>query len=177
MDDPLQELANDLPVAQQLEFLKACRDAGLGRDDIDFAKLLKVLQLHKAYYEKIPAQIVAAHRDILKETKAVRDETKALADQTATAAAGIARQCAAVTKALDGLDSQAIADRIQVRLDREVYDGILKGLRGITEAGTTAARSVHLWQRASLAGIWFSALILTGILWGAVAAWFYYHRP
>ena len=176
MHDPFQELASDLPAAQQLEFLKACRDAGLGRDDIEFVKLLKVLQLHKAYYEKIPAQIVAAHRDILKETKAVRDETKALADATAAAASSTAKQCTAIKAALAEVDGQAIANRIQLRLDTELQDGLLKGLQGITEAGTTAARSVHLWQRASLAGIWFAALMITGVLWGAVAVWFYFHR-
>ena len=177
MDDAYKVFTQGLPASQRAEFLNAVREAGIHPQDAELIKFLKALQLYKAFYEQIPSQIVEAHRDILEETKTVRNQTKVLADQTAAAAASVATQCAAVTKALAGVDGQAIANRVQTRLDKEVYQATLKGLQGIVDKANAAERSVHRWQRASLAGIWFSAFILTGLLWGAFAAWFYFHHP
>jgi hypothetical protein len=52
-----KDLAEGLPDGQKAEFYKTLHEAGISPKDEELVRLLRALQLYKAYYESIPATI------------------------------------------------------------------------------------------------------------------------
>src|SRR5438046_2951624 len=59
-----KDLADDLPDRHQAEFFRNLHEAGISPNDVELARLLRALQLYKAYYESIPAAVRAAAAEI-----------------------------------------------------------------------------------------------------------------
>ena len=60
-------LSEGLSEEQRLEWFKTLHETGITADDAELARLLRVLQLHKGFYEEIPARVREAlkHADTL----------------------------------------------------------------------------------------------------------------
>ncbi len=54
---PYEKLAEGLPADQKAEYFKTLHEIGISPEDIELARLLKALQLYKAYYESIPKAV------------------------------------------------------------------------------------------------------------------------
>jgi len=54
------DLVADLPDHHKAEFFQNLHEAGISPNDIELARLLRILQLYKAYYESIPAAVQLA---------------------------------------------------------------------------------------------------------------------
>jgi hypothetical protein len=61
---PFDNVAADLPDNNRAEFYRILHETGISPNDIELARLLKALQLYKAYYESIPAAVRAAAGEI-----------------------------------------------------------------------------------------------------------------
>jgi hypothetical protein len=61
---PFTELAADLPDNHRAEFFRILHEAGIGPEDSELARLLRALQLYKAYYESIPFAVNKAAKKI-----------------------------------------------------------------------------------------------------------------
>ena len=48
-------LVQGLSLEQRLEFFRVLHTAGVTRQDVELAQLLRALQLYKAFYDEIPA--------------------------------------------------------------------------------------------------------------------------
>ena len=59
-----KDLAADLPDQHRAEFFRNLHEAGISPNDVELARLLRALQLYKAYYESIPAAVRAAAAEI-----------------------------------------------------------------------------------------------------------------
>ena len=55
-----KDLAAGLPDDQKAEFFRTLHEAGISPNDVELARLLRALQLYKAYYESIPAAVQEA---------------------------------------------------------------------------------------------------------------------
>jgi len=55
-----KDVAEGLPDGQKAEFYKTLHEAGISPKDEELARLLRALQLYKAYYESIPAAVKEA---------------------------------------------------------------------------------------------------------------------
>ncbi len=60
----LDDLVADLPDQHKAEFFQNLYKAGISPNDVELARLLRSLQLYKAYYESIPASIQTAAAEI-----------------------------------------------------------------------------------------------------------------
>jgi hypothetical protein len=58
------DLVTDLPDQHKAEFFQNLHEAGISPNDVELARLLRSLQLYKAYYESIPAAVRAAAAEI-----------------------------------------------------------------------------------------------------------------
>src|SRR6266536_2266226 len=59
-----KDLLVDLPDQHRAEFFRNLHEAGISPNDVELARLLRALQLYKAYYESIPAAVRAAAAEI-----------------------------------------------------------------------------------------------------------------
>lgn len=59
-----EDLAADLPGPHKAEFFQNLHQVGIGPNDVELARLLRSLQLYKAYYESIPAAVREAASEI-----------------------------------------------------------------------------------------------------------------
>ena len=59
-----KDLVVDLPDEHRAEFFRNLHEAGISLNDVELARLLRALQLYKAYYESIPVAVKAAAADI-----------------------------------------------------------------------------------------------------------------
>ena len=57
-------LAEGLSPEQRSEFFQTLHEADITAHDLELARLLRVLQLYKAYYESIPSAVQTAVADI-----------------------------------------------------------------------------------------------------------------
>jgi hypothetical protein len=63
-NQPFTKLAADLPDSHKHEFFRILHETGIGREDVELARLLRALQLYKAYYESIPEAVKQAAEKI-----------------------------------------------------------------------------------------------------------------
>ena len=95
------QLAEGLSPEQRSEFFQALHEADITPHDVKLARLLRVLQLYKAYYESIPSAIQTAVDDISR----VKQEIAALssaATQQAAAVSKIAEEILAEARNFQG---------------------------------------------------------------------------
>src|SRR5881396_4272040 len=59
-----KDLLVDLPDQHRAEFFRNLHEAGISPNDVELARLLRALQLYKAYYESIPAAVRTAAAEI-----------------------------------------------------------------------------------------------------------------
>jgi hypothetical protein len=71
------DLAADLPDHHQAEFFRNLHEAGIGPNDVELARLLRALQLYKAYYESIPAAVKEVAAEIERISKDIRSSSDA----------------------------------------------------------------------------------------------------
>jgi hypothetical protein len=72
-------LSEGLSEEQRLEWFKTLHETGITADDADLARLLRVLQLYKAFYEEIPARV----REALKHADTLTTRINCLRDDLA----------------------------------------------------------------------------------------------
>jgi len=82
-----EQLAKGLSPEQRSDFFQALHEADIATHDVELVRLLRVLQLHKAYYESIPLAVQTAADDISR----VKQEIAALSG-------AVTQQAAAVSK-------------------------------------------------------------------------------
>lgn len=63
-NQPFIELTADLPDSHKAEFFRILHETGIGPEDTELARLLRALQLYKAYYESIPSAVKQAAEKI-----------------------------------------------------------------------------------------------------------------
>ena len=73
-------LTKDLSPEQRSEFFQVLLTAGISRQDVELAHLLRALQLYRAFYDEIPARVCQA----VKEADAIRQTFKSLHESAAT---------------------------------------------------------------------------------------------
>ena len=77
-------LAEGLSAEQRSEFFQALHEAGITAHDLELARLLRVLQLYKAYYESIPLAVQTAVADISRLKQEIAALSSAATQQAAT---------------------------------------------------------------------------------------------
>ena len=85
------DLVADLPDQHKAEFFQNLHEAGISPNDVELARLLRSLQLYKAYYESIPAAVQAAAAEI-ERLKQEIDRLSADARRSSEASANCAGQ-------------------------------------------------------------------------------------
>jgi len=96
-----ERLAEGLSPEQRSEFFQVLHETDITAHDVELARLLRVLQLYKAYYESIPSAIQTAVEDISR----VKEEIAALvsaATQQAPAVSKIADEVLAEARNFQG---------------------------------------------------------------------------
>jgi hypothetical protein len=100
-NQPFAELAADLPDTHRAEFFQRLHEAGIGPNDIELARLLRALQLYKAYYESIPSAIKeAAERidSVKREMEKLSSETHVILDASAKLAGQVIQESEKIRK-------------------------------------------------------------------------------
>jgi hypothetical protein len=82
-----ERLAEGLSPEQRSEFFHALHVADITAHDVEFARLLRVLQLYKAYYESIPSAVQTSVDDISR----VKEEIAALSSAATQQAAAVSK--------------------------------------------------------------------------------------
>ena len=82
-----ERLAEGLSPEQRSEFFQALHEADITAHDVELARLLRVLQLYKAYYESIPSAVQTAVDDIGR----LKQEIAALSGAATQQAAGVSK--------------------------------------------------------------------------------------
>jgi len=114
-----KEVTAGLSEQQQAEFFKTLHEAGISPNDVELARLLRALQLYKAYYEAIPAEIQKAAAEI----KRLKEEIENLSRD--------AHQCSDTSAQLVG---QVIQETERVRKDlAQIHEIIEKGVTKSSE--------------------------------------------
>ncbi len=90
------QLAEGFSSEQRSEFFQVLHEAGITAHDRELARLLRVLQLYKVYYESIPLAVQAAVADINR-----------LKQEIASLSAAAAQQAASVSKVADEVLGEA----------------------------------------------------------------------
>jgi hypothetical protein len=72
-------LVKGLSLEQRLEFFRVLHTAGVTRQDVELAQLLRALQLYKAFYDEIPGRVCQA----VKEADALHQTFKSLHESAA----------------------------------------------------------------------------------------------
>jgi hypothetical protein len=123
------QLAEGLSPEQRSEFFQALHEAGItAHRDVELARLLRVLQLYKAYYESIPAAVQTAVDDISR----VKQEIAALSSAATQQAAGVSK----------------IAEEVLVQAPH--FQGQLEGIHLHVEAAIQKSAETLATQMAGL---------------------------
>ncbi len=77
-------LAEGLSAEQRSEFFQTLHEAGITAHDLELARLLRVLQLYKAYYESIPLAVQTAVADVSRLKQEIAALSSAATQQAAT---------------------------------------------------------------------------------------------
>ena len=72
-------LTKDLSPEQRPEFFQVLHTAGISRQDVELAQLLRALQLYRAFYDEIPARVCQA----VKEADALHQTFRSLHESAA----------------------------------------------------------------------------------------------
>ncbi len=103
---PFEKLAEGLPADQKAEYFKTLHEIGISPEDIELARLLKALQLYKAYYESIPKAVTdsAGKIDQLKqEIEKLSVDARAGLDAGAMLAGQVIKEAEKVSQGVSGI--------------------------------------------------------------------------
>ncbi|MDR0841845.1 MAG: hypothetical protein LBP68_00305 [Acidobacteriota bacterium] len=160
MTDPFEELVSGMPSEQKAEFYGILHKAGIGRQDVEIAKLFRALQLYRAYYEAIPASMAQAVAEIDRLKKEV-GELVEQADQSAAASEKLlnrfTQEAAEVGESLVKLHShvEEAAARAAVVVSRRMTEMLSEAmgktlpLDALSQAGKTFSAAVAASNQAS----------------------------
>ncbi len=190
-------LAEGLSPEQRSEFFQILHQTGITRQDVELARLLRALQLYKAFYQEIPARVFEA----VKETDAlvlrIKSLQESLSNRLDTALTQLERNVqvastissqfreakSVITVAIEKATSD-VALALDLALRNSLSAGLLKPFESFLEniedqCGRTTgeakqitlqlkqARSIHIGAYALAAAV--IALALTGVLWFTAA--------
>ncbi len=103
---PFEKLAEGLSENQKAEYFKTLHEVGVSPSDVELARLLKALQLYKAYYESIPDAIKdsAGQIDRLKqEIEKLSVDARAGFDAGARLAGQVIKEAEKVSQGISGI--------------------------------------------------------------------------
>ncbi|MBM3800693.1 MAG: hypothetical protein FJW26_00095 [Acidimicrobiia bacterium] len=181
-------LTKDLSPEQRSEFFQVLHTAGISRQDVELAKLLRALQLYRALYDEIPARVWQAvkqadalHRTFrsLHESAAIRwDEVLSQLERNMTAAFTITnefREARSVVVTAIQKSKTDVAQTLEATLRKSLSSGLLTPFETFVNdikdrCGRTAIEaqqiSLHLRQarRIHIGGYALAAMVLTVVL-------------
>ena len=200
-----KDLAADLPDRHQAEFFRNLHEAGISPNDVELARLLRALQLYKAYYESIPAAVRAAAAEIerlkeeidrlsadarssseasgrlagqvIREAERFRQDLTGIRERIAAAAHGSAENLAShMAELLTANIEKTVLQPLESRLD-ELAGSNLAFDDAIKRSNNAAAA---LGQSVALARrVHFGAYALGALVIACsltLASWFFLHR-
>jgi hypothetical protein len=103
-----EKLTTDLPENHKTEFFKTLHEAGISPVDVELMKLLKALQLYKAYYESIPTAVKDAAGNINRlkqEIEKLSVEARAGLDAGAMLAGQVIKEAGKVSQGISGINT------------------------------------------------------------------------
>jgi len=127
-DGHFDRLAEGLSAEQRSEFFQTLHEAGITAHDLELARLLRVLQLYKAYYESILSAVQTAVADISR-----------LKQEIAALSSAATQQAAAVSK-IGG----------EVLVEAQLFQGQLKGIHLHVEAAIEKSAQTLATRMAAL---------------------------
>ena len=187
-------LTNDLSPEQRSQFFQVLHTAGISRQDVELAQLLRALQLYRALYDEIPARVWQAVKEAdalhqtfrsLHENAAIRwDEVLSQLERNMTAASTIAnefREAKTVIATAIQKSKTDIAKTLEATLTKSLSSGLLTPFETFVNdikdrCGRTAIEaqqiSLHLKQagRIHIGGYALASVVLTLVL--AAIIWF-----
>jgi hypothetical protein len=160
-----KELAAGLPDQHRAEFFKTLHEVGISQNDVELARLLRALQLYKAYYESIPAEIRKAAVEIERIGKEVEgfsrdahqssDACAQLAGQVIQEAERIREDYARIHEQIEKSmvqSSESLASRITELLQVGIENSLLLPLRSqldeFAESGETFGNAIAQSNKA-----------------------------
>ena len=186
-------LAEGLSAEQRSEFFQVLHLAGITRQDIELARLLRALQLYKAFYEEIPSRLNAALKEAdalgrtftsLHESVSLRlDRTLGQLERNAEAASRVSeqfREAKTVIASAIQKSTRDVAETLEFTLRKSLAAGLLTPFekfvndikdrcsRMVSEAEQISlqlkqARRIHIGGYALAAMV--LTLVLTGVVW------------
>ena len=187
--DPLVE---GLSLEQRLEFFRVLHTAGVTRQDVELAQLLRALQLYKAFYDEIPGRVCQAIKeaDALHQTFKSQHESAAIRldrvlsqlERNNTVASTITnefREAKTVIATAIQKSTTDIAQTLEATLKKSLSSGLLPPFERFVSdikdrCGRTATEaqqiSLHLKQarRIHIGGYALAAMVLTLVLTAVV---------
>ncbi|MBN1568532.1 MAG: hypothetical protein JXA73_11855 [Acidobacteria bacterium] len=201
---PYEKLAEGLPDNQKTEYFKTLHEVGISPEDVELARLLKALQLYKAYYESIPKAVTdsAGKIDQLKqEIEKLSVDARAGLDAGARLAGQVIKEAEKVSQGISGISvyidnamrqsAEGLTKHLSEQLTKGIKDSLtpLEGrLIQLVAANKTfddaIAQSknaaILLQQNAAIvkrSQLWTYGLCSLVIICSLVAvSWFWLHR-
>lgn len=192
------EIAADLPDRHQAEFFRNLHEAGIGPNDVELAKLLRVLQLYKTYYESIPEAVRKAAAEmerITKHTRGCADASALLAGQMLEESIQFRQEVSkiretigeALTESTEALVQQtaqslesAIEKNVLLPLKNRIHDlaqsnlGFEEAIARSDSAAKALRRNADLTRHVHL-GTYILAS-LTAVVLAVMGSWFYLNQ-
>ncbi len=191
----LPQLVASLEEKHKAEFLAVVAELELGSGDLDIAKLLRALQLYKAYYEKIPHEIQLVHAEALAEIRQLRDEVSIDAERIARGREEMSQWAQLINAELTAVSPEILIKTLHNRLLDEALaatGGTIRALAASCRRTEEATRRMHaaadeafaaidVWQALTLRRVWASAfgVCLVVVFLAITCFWFFYlrHQP
>jgi hypothetical protein len=131
---PYEKLAEGLPDNQKGEYFRTLHEVGISPNDVELARLLKALQLYKAYYESIPEAVKdsAGKIDQLKqEIEKLSVDARAGLDAGARLAGQVIKEAEKVSQGISGISvyvDNAMRQSTE-GLTKHLSDQLTKGIK------------------------------------------------
>src|SRR6266508_4914983 len=136
-----QDLVAELPDQHRAEFFRNLHEAGISPSDVELARLLRALQLYKAYYETIPGAVQKAvgeierlKREIERLSSDARDSSEAgaqLAGQVTEEAERVRQDLTQIHKHVEEAmrqSAQSLSSRMAELLTANIEKTVLQPL-------------------------------------------------
>jgi hypothetical protein len=201
---PYEKLAEGLPDKQREEFFKTLHEVGISPEDVELARLLKALQLYKAYYESIPEAVnkSAGKIDLLKQEIAkLSVDARAGLDAGAMLAGQVIEEAKKVSQGISGISvyvdnaMRQSAEGLTKHLSEQLAKGIKDSLTPLESRliqlvaanktfddaiAQSKKAAILLHQSAAIvkkSQLWIYALCSLVIICSLVAvSWFWLHK-
>lgn len=201
---PYEKLAEGLPDKQREEFFKTLHEVGISPEDVELARLLKALQLYKAYYESIPEAVnkSVGKIDLLKqEIEKLSVDARTGLDAGARLAGQVIKEAEKVSQGVSGIGvyvdtaMRQSAEGLTKHLSEQLAKGIKDSLTPLESRlvqlvaanktfddaiAQSKNAAILLHQNAAIvkkSQLWTYALCSLVIVCSLVAvSWFWLHR-